>query len=74
MRGAGPAGFFDGLRIEPFEHAVLTAYLWPINAMEKKLSRAGFKVVDTHARTDQGSRSHGAILARWEGIMDDVDE
>lgn len=41
--------------------------------MKKELSRAGFEIVDTHARADPGSRPHGAILARWEGIMDDVD-
>lgn len=60
-------GFFEGPRIEPFDHAVVTAYFWPIDAMEQELTRAGFEIVDTHARTDQGSRPHGAILARRAG-------
>jgi SAM-dependent methyltransferase len=57
-------GFFDGPRIEPFDHAVVTAWSWPVEAMAVQLRRAGFEVVGTHARTDPGSRPHGAILAR----------
>ncbi len=61
-------GFFEGPRVEPFDHAVVTAWFWPIEAMEDELVRAGFEVVETHARTDEGSRPHGAILARRQGV------
>ena len=67
-------GFFEGPRIEPFDHAVVTAYFWRIDTLKHELARAGFAIVDTHARTDLGSRPHGAILARRKGILDDVDE
>lgn len=67
-------GFFAGPRIEPFDHAVVTAYFWPIEAMTRELARAGLEIIDTHARTDPGSRPHGAILARREGAMTDGDE
>ncbi|MGM7678132.1 class I SAM-dependent methyltransferase [Microbacterium sp. A94] len=61
-------GFFEGPRIEPFDHAVVTAYFWPVDALKKELARAGFEILATHARTDQGSRPHGAILARLETV------
>ncbi|WP_129656293.1 class I SAM-dependent methyltransferase [Rothia halotolerans] len=57
-------GFFDGPRIEPFDHAVVTAWFWPVEAMAEELRRAGFEILRTHARTDPGSRPHGAIRAR----------
>ena len=57
-------GFFAGERVEPFDHAVVTAWFWPIETMERELERAGFEILETHARQDAGSRPHGAILAR----------
>ena len=57
-------GFFAGPRVEPFDHAVFTAFRWPVQELAAELSRAGFELVETHQRTDAGHRPHGAILAR----------
>ncbi|GAA1792044.1 class I SAM-dependent methyltransferase [Agromyces lapidis] len=57
-------GFFEGPRLEPFDHAVVTAYFWPAPEMRSALDAAGFDVVETHTRTDPGHRPYGAILAR----------
>lgn len=57
-------GFFDGARNEPFDHAVVTAYHWPVREMSHALRASGFEIVETHARHDPGSRPYGAILAR----------
>ena len=57
-------GFFSGDTVEPFPHAVTTAYYWPVDAMAEALSRAGFEVRETHTRTDAGARPHAAIIAR----------
>lgn len=57
-------GFFEGDRIEPFDHAVVTAYFWPIDELVNLLGSAGLEVVEVESRTDPGSRPHGAISAR----------
>ena len=57
-------GFFDGPRVEAFEHAVITAYRWPVDALASELASAGFEVAQTHTRADPGERPHAAILAR----------
>jgi trans-aconitate methyltransferase len=57
-------GFFEGEALAPFDHAVVTAYYWPVEAMRRELTRAGFEVVETHTRTDPGRRPHAAIVAR----------
>lgn len=57
-------GFFHGHVIEKFDHAVVPAYQWPVSALCNELIAGGFDVVETHARTTTGQRSHGAILAR----------
>ena len=56
-------GFFDGHVVEKFDHAVVPAYRWPVSDLCDELVGAGFDVVETHARTTIGQRSHGAILA-----------
>jgi len=61
-------GFFDGERVEPFDHAVVTAYYWPVVEMAGLLVEAGFDVVETHTRTDPGHRPYGAILARRRAV------
>jgi len=62
--GGGLAlGFFEGPELAPFDHAVTTAYFWPMHRLAAEVERAGFAVVDTHARTDPGARRHGAIVA-----------
>ena len=57
-------GFFDGARLESFDHAVVTAYRWPIAELSGELQAAGFDIVETHTRTGPGVRPHGAIVAR----------
>ena len=58
-------GFFEGPRIEPFDHAVTTAYFWPVDKMTRMLERADFSVTDVQTRTDPWSRPHAAIVAKW---------
>ncbi|MFC8599989.1 class I SAM-dependent methyltransferase [Isoptericola sp. NPDC057191] len=57
-------GFFRGPRVEPFDHAVATAWFWPPDELARRLDRAGFDVVATASRTDPGVRPHGAVTAR----------
>jgi len=57
-------GFFEGPVVEPFAHAVATAYRWPVEALGDELRAAGFEVVETRERHDPGTRAHGAIVAR----------
>ncbi len=62
--GGGLAlGFFAGARLEPFEHAVTTAYFWPIDLLAARVEAAGFTVSRTATRTEPGTRPHGALLA-----------
>lgn len=56
-------GFFDGPDGEPFPHAVTTAHFWTIEAMAALLERAGFSVVDSEARVQDGRRPHASISA-----------
>jgi SAM-dependent methyltransferase len=56
-------GFFEGAAVEAFDHAVITAYRWPVVSLAALLDEAGFDVVDIHTRTDPGHRPHGAISA-----------
>ncbi|WP_420810671.1 class I SAM-dependent methyltransferase [Jiangella asiatica] len=63
--GGGMAiGFFEGPELVPFDHAVTTAYFWPIGVLSSQVERAGFAVTDTHARTDPGVRRQGTIIAQ----------
>lgn len=55
--------FFEGPAFEPFDHAITTAYRWPIDALSDLVQHAGFAVTETHARTDPPSRPHGALAA-----------
>lgn len=57
-------GFFEGARIERFDHAVVAAYYWPVLEMHYELSAAGFDVVRTDTRTDPEHRPHAAVIAR----------
>jgi SAM-dependent methyltransferase len=63
--GGGLAiGFVEGRELAPFDHAVTTAYFWPINVLSLRVERAGFVVTAMHARTDPGNRRQGMIVAR----------
>lgn len=56
-------GFFDGVDGEAFPHAVTTAHYWSRPGMSAQLERAGFVVVDSEARVDEGRRPHASISA-----------
>lgn len=60
-------GFFDGDRVEPFDHVVVTAYYWPVPEMCRALEAAGFEILQVQTRTDPGSRPHAAIIAELRG-------
>ncbi|MGW6376073.1 class I SAM-dependent methyltransferase [Rhodococcus sp. NPDC055112] len=60
-------GFFEGPAVGAFDHAVTTAYRWPVAELSQELVAAGFEVIETHTRTASGSRPHGAITARRQG-------
>ncbi|MFD2419829.1 class I SAM-dependent DNA methyltransferase [Amycolatopsis pigmentata] len=57
-------GMFEGPRVEPFPHAVTTAYFWSIEEMSRCLADSGFRVEATESRVDPGRRPHAAIVAR----------
>ena len=61
--GALALGFFTGPKLEAFDHAITTAYYWPIDLLTAKIEAAGFTVTHTESRTDPPARTHGAILA-----------
>lgn len=62
--GGGLAlGFFTGSTLEPIEHAITTAYTWPVELLTCEVEAAGFTVTHTESRTDRPAREHGAILA-----------
>ncbi|MGJ3509054.1 class I SAM-dependent methyltransferase [Enemella sp. A6] len=59
-------GFFTGPRVAAFDHAVTTAYTWPIEVLAQLVEDAGFVVTERHTRTDPDARPHGALVARRE--------
>jgi SAM-dependent methyltransferase len=63
--GGGLAiGFFAGPALAPFDHAVTTAYVWPVGVLAARVEQAGFEIADVHTRTDPGTRPQATILAR----------
>lgn len=56
-------GCFEGPGLEAFDHAVTTAYFWPVAEMRSELERAGFAVGSVRTRTDPGSRPHAEYVA-----------
>lgn len=62
-RGSLALGFFNGPAVAAFDHAVTTAYFWPIDVLAQRVEEAGFIVTALHTRTDPGARPHGAIIA-----------
>lgn len=57
-------GYFEGPALEAFDHAVTAAYTWPTVALEQTLEECGFTVVESHRRTGQGQRPHGAVICQ----------
>jgi ubiquinone/menaquinone biosynthesis C-methylase UbiE len=63
--GGGLAiGFFEGPELVPFDHAVTTAYFWPVGQLSSRVEQAGFVVTDVHTRTDPGTRPQGTMIAQ----------
>lgn len=60
-------GFFEGATVEAFDHAVTTAYRWPVADLGQELVRAGFEVIETRTRMDR--RPLGAITARRKSTL-----
>ena len=59
-------GFFDGPEVAAFDHKVVTAYSWPVDAFSERLRRAGFTEVEREQRprtVEARIRPHGAIAA-----------
>lgn len=56
-------GFFEAPTLEPFDHAVVTAWRWPVDELAARLDAAGLTVLETTTRTDPGSRPHAALIA-----------
>ena len=64
-------GFFDGDEVSAFEHKVLTAYYWPVDAFAERLHQAGFTEIERQQRrgvAEPGHRPHAAIAAIAELI------
>lgn len=60
-------GFFDGDRMEPFDHRVVEAYRWPPDELADRLARAGFVEVERARRGPDpttGARPHAALVVR----------
>lgn len=57
-------GFFEGQQVETFDHAVTTAYFWPVEEMARLLADAGFEITEVRTRADPGARPHAAIASQ----------
>lgn len=56
-------GFFTGPVLAPFDHAVVTAYRWPVEQMQERVTAAGFTVTRTHVSRRRGERPHAVVIA-----------
>lgn len=62
--GAGLfVGFFAGDVLEPFDHAITTAYYWPAALLTGHVERAGFSAIEAQVRTPVGARTQGVLRA-----------
>ncbi|MFJ4037151.1 class I SAM-dependent methyltransferase [Microbacterium sp. NPDC090007] len=55
-------GFFVGVEVEAFDHAVMRAYRWPTAEWERTVDAAGFDVLETHTRETRGQRPVGTLV------------
>lgn len=62
--GSLAIGFFDGPAREPFDHAVVTAFFWSVDALSELLESVGLTVTDARARHDPSARPQGFLVAR----------
>ena len=61
------AGFFDSDDgVQPFDHAVTTAYRWPVDTFVEHLTRAGFSELQRvqHPNAERLDRKYAAVAAR----------
>jgi ubiquinone/menaquinone biosynthesis C-methylase UbiE len=56
-------GFVEAPTLEPFDHAVVTAWRWPVDELTARLEAAGLAVLETTTRADPASRPHAALIA-----------
>ncbi|GAA4461462.1 class I SAM-dependent methyltransferase [Phytohabitans houttuyneae] len=61
--GALVVGFVDGDEVEAFDHKVVTAYRWPVDAFSERLARAGFTEVERLRRPSDGVQRPQATIA-----------
>ena len=57
-------GFFEGAVVEQFNHAVIPAYRWPVEALSAEIEAIGFEVLESHVRKTTGQRPQAALIAR----------
>ncbi|MEV8338909.1 class I SAM-dependent methyltransferase [Leucobacter sp. NPDC077196] len=57
-------GAFAWPELEPFPHAVVTAYRWPPDSLARRLISAGFEVQRVNERTPEGARPQCTLEAR----------
>ncbi|KAA9130412.1 class I SAM-dependent methyltransferase [Microbacterium caowuchunii] len=62
-------GYFQGTRVEAFDHAVARAYRWTAHELHAALEAVGFEIIETHQRTERGRRPVGAILCKLPEIQ-----
>ncbi|WP_203230620.1 class I SAM-dependent methyltransferase [Agromyces humi] len=67
--GALLVGFFEGPVVEQFNHAVIPAYRWPVEALTAEFQAAGFDVLESHVRKTAGQRPQAALVARRAEIQ-----
>lgn len=65
LRGGGSLaiGFFDGPARDPFDHAVVTAYYWSVDALTELVEGVGLTVTDARTRHDPPARPQGLLVA-----------
>lgn len=61
--GSLALGFFEGPDLVPFDHAVTTAYYWPLELLSARVEACGFTITGAQTRSDSGARKHGLITA-----------
>ncbi|MEG9225976.1 class I SAM-dependent methyltransferase [Aeromicrobium sp. Sec7.5] len=62
--GSLAIGFFDGPAREPFDHAVVTAYYWSVDALTEVVETAGLTVTSAQTRHDPPARPQGLLVAQ----------
>lgn len=55
-------GFFTAEEHGPFDHAVTTAYHWPLTSLVPLVEDAGFTVTHSATRSGRPARTHGEII------------